>query len=573
MELKQYTNALFKWWWLILASTLVAALASLFAVSRQPPIYQARSTLMLGQALNNPNPTGNEFWLSQQLAQTYTDLAKRDPVRLATMDALGLEWLPAYSVGVVPNTQLIELKLTDTNPERAMVVANELANQIILRSPTNAQEQEDQGRQAFIKSQLDDLEKQIQATSLEIEAKQTELAGFFGARQIADAQVQINGLQAKRTTLQANYASLLASSQQGAINTLTVFESATLPTAPIGPNTLSTVLTAAAIGFILGTAAAYFLEILDDTVKTPEDILAVTKLPTMAGIAMIDEKGNDQYQVITLTQPRSPVSEAYRTLRTAVLFANVDQTSRTMLITSANPAEGKSTVAANLGVVLAQAGHRVLIIDADLRRPVQHVIFGILTNNYGLTNLLVQMLVEDDSNRSRQETQVLLEGAIHETRQRALYVLTSGSLPPNPAELVGSGKMHTLLGMLSELFDYVIIDGPPVLAVTDPVVLSTRSDSVLLVSSAGQTRRTQLRQATEQLREVNANMIGIVLNRVSAKTSGYYYYNYYSTSYFQIETGGDDKDGKVRAKRRKNKEEAVSKGKSRSGFLARIFGQ
>jgi non-specific protein-tyrosine kinase len=373
--------------------------------------------------------------------------------------------------------------------------------------------------------------------------------------------------------LQANYASLLTSSQQGAINTLTVIEAATVPTTPIDPNTLRTVLAATTLGFIVGAAAAYLLEILDVTIKIPEDILSVANLPTLAGIAVLEEEKNREYPLITLIEPRSPVSEAYRTLRTAILFANVDQTTRTMLITSANPAEGKSSVVANLGVVMAQAGHRVLVIDADLRRPVQHIIFGILSNNYGMTNLLVQMLVEDDSNRSRQETQVLLEGAIHETRQPSLYVLTSGSLPPNPAELVGSAKMHALLDKLSELFDYVIIDGPPVLAVTDPVVLSTRSDSVLLVSSAGQTRRTQLRLAIEQLREVNANMIGVVLNRVSAKTSGYYYYDNYSSSYYQIDASSDSRDGKVRVRRRKKEKVAPSNGERIFGYLTRIFGQ
>ena len=143
MEIKQYISPLIKWWWLILASTTVAVLASIYTVSQQLPVYQARTTLMLGQAINNPNPTGNEFYLGQQLAQTYADLAKREPVKDATMEALGLDWLPSYTVNVVPSTMLIELTLNDTSPERAMVITNELTKQIILRSPTSAQELED----------------------------------------------------------------------------------------------------------------------------------------------------------------------------------------------------------------------------------------------------------------------------------------------------------------------------------------------------------------------------------------------------------------------------------------------
>ena len=203
------------------------------------------------------------------------------------------------------------------------------------------------------------------------------------------------------------------------------------------------------------------LEFLDDTIKTPEDVSNLTDLPTLAGIAVYEVKGEDKYTVVTQTKPRSPISEAYRTLRTAILFANVDRSTCSILVTSANPSEGKSSTVANLGVVMAQAGHRVLIVDADLRRPVQHIIFKLSSNNYGLTNLLVKMLIDENSEDPAKDTHMLLEGAIHETSQSALYLLTSGSLPPNPAELVGSAKMQSLLEMLSELFDYIIIDGPP----------------------------------------------------------------------------------------------------------------
>jgi non-specific protein-tyrosine kinase len=565
MGFKQYISPLIKWWWLILASTTVAVLASIYAVSQQLPVYQARTTLMLGQAINNPNPTGNEFYLGQQLAQTYADLAKREPVKDATMETLGLDWLPSYTVNVVPSTMLIELTLNDTSPERAMVITNELAKQIILRSPTSAQELEDKERQDFIKTQLDDLEIQIEATKAEIDTKQAELAALFSSRQIADLQTQIGALQAKQTSLQNNYASLLTNSQQGAINSLSIFEPATLPVQPVGPHPITTVATAAVFGFILGAAAAYLLEFLDDTIKTPEDVSKSTDLPTLAGIAVYEVKGEDKYEVVTQTKPRSPISEAYRTLRTAILFANVDRSTCSILVTSANPSEGKSSTVANLGVVMAQAGHRVLIVDADLRRPVQHIIFRQSSNNYGLTNLLVKMLIDENSEDSAKDTHALLEGAIHETTQSALYLLTSGSLPPNPAELVGSAKMQSLLEMLTELFDYIIIDGPPSLAVTDPVVLSTRTDSVLLVSHAGSIRKNQLEAAVEQLREVKANLIGVVLNRVSAKTSGYYYYNYYNTSYYQNDEIGDNESHS----KRKN----LPAGERKPGFLARMFGQ
>ena len=350
---------------------------------------------------------------------------------------------------------------------------------------------------------------------------------------------------------------------------MSIFEPATLPVQPVGPHQTATVATAAVFGFILGAAAAYLLEFLDDTIKTPDDVSNSTDLPTLAGIAVYELEGDDKYAIVAQTKPRSPISEAYRTLRTAILFANVDRSICSILVTSANPSEGKSSTVANLGVVMAQAGHRVLIVDADLRRPVQHIIFKLSSNNYGLTNLLVKMLIDENSEDPAKDAHVLLEGAIHETTQSALYLLTSGSLPPNPAEVVGSAKMQSLLEMLSELFDFIIIDSPPSLVVTDPVVLSTRADSVLLVSHAASIRKNQLEAAVEQLHEVKANLIGVLLNRVSAKTSGYFYYNYYNKSYYQADETGDNES---RSKRRHKKKNPPS-GERKPGFLARMFGQ
>jgi polysaccharide biosynthesis transport protein len=316
------------------------------------------------------------------------------------------------------------------------------------------------------------------------------------------------------------------------------------------------VLTAAAIGFVLGAAAAYLLEYLDDTVKTPEDVEQVAGLPTLSGIATY-ASDSDKYSLITREQPRSPIAEAYRGLRTAIMFANVDKPARSILISSPNPGEGKSITAANLGIVFAQAGHRVLILDADLRRPVQHKIFDIPSKNMGLTNMLLQMLVDRHYDDTALDVFALLEGAIHETQQPDLYLLTSGSLPPNPAELVGSEKMKKLLEVLSEYFDLVIVDSPPLLAVTDAVVLGARTDSVVLISNSGQTRRNQLAQAVAKLHDVNANIIGVILNRLSAKTGGYYYYYYYSRSYYHDEPDTDvdeESDGKGQKRKRRSKE-------------------
>lgn len=388
MELKQYIAPLLKWWWLIAIATILAGGASYYAVSQQPLTYEARAKLLIGRFLDDPNPSNIEFSVSQQLAASYTDIANTRPVREQTMNALGVTSLPQYVVRPLATTQLIEIVVTDTSPERAQAVANELANQLILQSPT-APLPEEQERQAFIAEQLASLQTNIQETEDEIEAKREELQVLVSALDINEAQNQINALQNKLNSLQTNYAALLANTEAGATNTVKVIEPASVPRTPVGPNVEITVLTAAAIGFVLAAAAGYFLEYLDDTIKTSEQVERISNLPTLASIGRI--KGSEgKLKLISLENPHSPISEAFRELRLGIQFTQVDKPNRILLIASPNLGDGKSLVAANLAVVLAQAGHKVLLIDADLRHPTQHKMFG-LNNNYGLTSLLLQM--------------------------------------------------------------------------------------------------------------------------------------------------------------------------------------
>jgi polysaccharide biosynthesis transport protein len=285
MDYSNILARLRKWWWLIIVSTILAGAVSFFAVSQQPLVYKTHATLLIGNAISNPNPSGNEFWLSQQLAQVYTDLAQRDVVQEAVKQSLGLSSLPTYSVRAVPNSQLIEITVTDNYPERAMVVANELANQLILQSPTNSSDAEEAKRQEFIRKQLDELEQNIQATSDSILTQQEELAVMTSARQISDAQNQIAALNSKLSTLQSNYASLLSNTNSVAINTLSIVESATLPQSPVGPEITMTVLTAAGIGLALAVAGVFLFEYLDDTVKNSDDVYNISQLQTLSGIA------------------------------------------------------------------------------------------------------------------------------------------------------------------------------------------------------------------------------------------------------------------------------------------------
>ncbi len=527
MELKDYIRPLRKWWWLIMAATLIATASSFLATLRQPAIYRTTATVMIGSAIENPNPNGNEFWLTQQLANTYADIVKRDTVRTGAMAQLGLAWLPEYTARVVPNTQLVELTVTDTSPQRAKAVADALAHQLVLLSPT-APGREDQQRQAFISAQLNDLEAKIQETQDEIGRKQSELANMFSARQIADTQTQIAGLQNKLATLQANYAALLANTQKGALNSISVIEPAAVPARPVGPNKGATILLAAAIGFLLAAGAGYLLDYLDDTLKNPDDVEKVAGLTTLGAVPRIESIGPGN-ELAALMAGQSAGREAYRVLRTNLQFAAVDRPLRVLMVTSPSPTEGKSLTVANLAVALAQADKRIILVDTDLHKPRLHRVFG-LRNNVGITTALL-------------EEHPVADGLLQPTAVPGLSVLTSGPLPPNPAELLGSARMRELLAHLSAQADVVLLDSPPPVALSDAAILSTQCDGVLLVFDAGSTRREVARRAVEALRRVNARVVGAVLNRMPLQGDGYYYYYYYNYGYYYTSDGegGDHK--------------------------------
>jgi len=215
-------------------------------------------------------------------------------------------------------------------------------------------------------------------------------------------------------------------------------------------------------------------------------------------------------QLITLSEPRSPISEAYRTLRTNLDFAGLDRALHTLVVTSAGVGEGKSTTLANLAVVSAQAGRTVILVDADLRRPSLHEIMG-LTNRAGLTTMMM-------------DEGALASPPLQETGIEGLSLLTSGPLPPNPAELMGSRRMEEVIAALSQRAAHVFFDTPPIVAVTDAAVLATRVDGVLLVISAGKTRREDARSAVQRLQQINARLVGTVLTNVPMGVGfkGYY---------------------------------------------------
>jgi non-specific protein-tyrosine kinase len=527
MELRQYVSVILKWWWLILLSVALAAGGAWLATKDQPDLYQTSTTLMIGQAIEDINPTGADFFASERLAKTYSELIKRELVLRATARSLGFEdqWRALrqkISTTQMAGTQLMEISVTDTDPQRAKLIADELAQQLI---DVVGQSEALGLHRDFILEQTSSLPTKIEAAQKEIQDLEAQMTEAFSARQILEIQNRIATLEGQIIQWQSTFAQYQLLLGEGSITALTVIEEAPLPTGPVGPQWLTVVFLAGAIGLILSIGAAFLLEYLDDTLKSPEDVEKVTGLNTVGAISRI-RGNNPSDRLITARYPRSPISEAYRVMRTNLQFSALDHPLRTLVVTSPNPVEGKSTTLSNLGVVMAQAGRSVVLVDSDLRRPMLHRIFQ-LQNRTGLTSVLLQ----DDQ---------VLDGHIQETGIENLRVLTSGPLPPNPSELLASQKMRNLVDRLKEEADVIIFDTPPALPVTDAAVLSTQVDGVLLVTDAGRTRRGAARRATDNLRQVGDNILGAALNRLTSRsTDGYYYYYYYA------------EDNKGRRRRRK----------------------
>ena len=219
--------------------------------------------------------------------------------------------------------------------------------------------------------------------------------------------------------------------------------------------------------------------------------------------------GNSKRSLVTLNDPKSPISERYRTIRTNIEFSSVDEEIKTLMVTSPGPAEGKSTTVANLAVVFAQQEKKVLLVDTDLRKPTVHYTFSV-NNTYGLTSIL-----------SKQRK---LSAAVHQTEQNNLYILPSGPIPPNPAELLGSQAMEHFLTEAKQEFDVILFDTPPVLAVTDAQILANKCDGVLLVVYSGKTEMEEAAKSKELLTAAKSKLLGTVLNHKKLQSSDYYYY-------------------------------------------------
>lgn len=522
LDLRVYALLLLRWWWVIALAGAVAAVVAYTYNSRLTPIYQATSKVLINQARSPAGTDYSDILTSERIARTYADLMVRETTLQRTLTRLGVD--PALakgeirSVDVTPvrDTQNVQVTVTGPTAELITAVAN-LLPQVFLEELRQVQASNFADSKQSLQTQLDELTQQIDSSRLRL----TELEN----RRTPQAEVEIGRLNNALLQFQTSYANLLQSyeairlAEAQSTDNIVLMEPATTPNAPVQPRVLFNTLLAALAAVFAGLGILFLIEYLDDRVQTPEDLRTIADLPVVGTIGVLPDAGSTGKAALplTATQPRHPAAESYRHLRTNLKYYSVDRKVTSLVVTSAEAGEGKSATAANLAVVMAQSDLAVVLVDADLRRPTQHRVFGI-----NQMPGLAEGLVESAS------LELLLQPA---PGVNNLRIMAAGTTAPNPAELLGSQRMEEFHRELLAVADVVIYDTPPLLAVTDARLLGRLTSGALLVVNAQRTRADAVKRGLQSLAQVRVPLLGVILNRIPNTGRGYYYY-YYSSQYY-----------------------------------------
>jgi succinoglycan biosynthesis transport protein ExoP len=530
VDLRQYLLLVWHWAWLILLAGAIAGGTAYYLSSRQTPVYMASTRLLISEPPSSYYVQGSGGIVSgMYVSSTYVQMFKDLPVLQQVVDKLQIPMNPlalkgAIGVSLIKDTNLIQVSVTDTNPQRAADIANTLGGVFSERIATMNSARYALSKDNLLK-QLADMEAQLQLVNDQLDvAIDTTEKDSLAARQAQYRQIY--------SVLVSSYEQVrLAEAQSSTI--ITQVEPALVPYSPISPKPQQSTMLATIVGMLLALGVIFAIDLLDDTVRNPETLSAELNLPILG---VIPHHENQDEAPITRTQPRSPVTEAYRILRTNVEYANTDHNLHRILVTSPLPEDGKTTVVTNLAIVMAQRGLRTTLLDGDMRRPRTHKVLG-MPNRVGLSNLFLQ-------------PELHLNGHVQVTSLKDLSLLASGPLPPNPAELLGSKRMVDILDGLMEEGDMVLIDTPPSLTVTDATVLAPLVDGIILVVKAGNTKMAAVKRQVAALRQVGARLLGVVVNDVHFESSrySYYYHSYYYRSYYYSDSSSKG-GGKGRKKK------------------------
>lgn len=534
-----YGQTLWRWAWLLILVAIAAGAVAYYLTNQQPRVYQASTRAVVNVV------TGADYYDvysasygAQRLAETYAKTMITPDLLAKVSERLGNNVTGKITVTPVENSPIFTISVTDSDPQKAADTANMVIATFSDKIMTDQSSRYTELKQGLedeivrIDQSLTEINERLavlqikEAELLEAEKRAAEMEkqglepipvirdpnDYVARAQLELAQSQY---QSTRSSLFFNLQQIKLTEVQSA-TTISQIDLAVANPNPIQPQPLKSAGLAAVVGLMVAAGIVFLIAFLQDEVRDPEEFTRKWGVPVLG---VITHYPSSQDQLITVAKPRMPVSEAFRSLRTNLQFSGIDAPLKTILVTSASPSDGKSSVVANLAAVIAQNEKDVVVVDGDLRRPTLHKVFK-LSNRIGLSDYFIR-------------TPDKMTGVVKKTKVNGLNIITSGSLPPNPSELLNSTKMRDVLNLLVKHFDMVFLDSPPLLAVTDALILTKSVDGVLLVVDPKKTKRGAIRQAIEQLQRLDARLLGVVLNNIKVKRSSYYYNRdyYYSKQY------------------------------------------
>jgi tyrosine-protein kinase len=489
-SIRGYLHVLRRGRWWVAAGSLLGLAVGLTLSLTATRLYSATAQLLVQSTSSIGLTAGGQGSITPAAVQTELQLVNSAPVQGMVRKALGRA--PGVTAAQLGQTNVIALTAVSPDPALAAKIANAYASAFVGWSTATTL-----GNLAAAESRLNG---------------QIDAIGQAMARLPAGSSAQLSALSAQQAVLKGQLAQLQVAGSTAATG-LEIVTPAVPPASPSSPKPVQEALLGLVAGLIGGVAAAFLRDSLDDTLASGEAVELVSGAPVLAAVPMVPllRKANGPV-LIPVTAPTSQSAEAYRSLRTSLQFARHDRGLRTVLVTSPGAGEGKTTVTVNLGAVFAQSGARVVLVPCDLRRP-------------GFSQLLAPGEHAELCSVLAGE-QPLDEAVAPVPGLANLWALGARTVIENPTELLGSQRMRAVIAELSQRFDLVLIDSPPVLPVADAMILSSYADGVLLVVASGQTRRGELRRTTEKLAQAGAPAVGCVLNKASAQP-GYGYYGGY----------------------------------------------
>lgn len=502
MELGSILSILRRRIWIVLACVILGTAVGTAITLLSTPQYVASATLRVltigGGSVTTARPDIN---YTERLVNTYSRIITGGTIRRQIREELGLSELPNVTVQTIPGTELIRIVAEAPDPEDARDIANTAANILVAQNREFYSGGSGQTLEEILGSQLAQAETELNQARQDYEAALA--ASPQNATDLAIANQALEVRERTYTSLLAQYESARLEEAVRA-NAISIIEPATAPNRPAKPRHVVNIALGLAVGLVSGVGLALLAENLDTTLYTTEQIETATQLSTVGQIPA----SKDDLSIARLGSGHYPQLESFRRLRTNILASGAAADPQVVLLTSAKRGEGKSTVSANLAVTIAQAGREVVVVDCDLRLPTVHKLFD-QPNKRGLTNVLAG--------------EVSYEDAIQYTAYPRVQVITSGPLPPNPTELLGSQRMLDLIEQLKQHFDFVVLDTPALLSVADAAVLAPAVDNVILVVAQAQTRRADVQTVRQQLTNLRVKSMDVVVNHAEPNGSYAYY--------------------------------------------------